>query len=147
MTSSNTLAVLRDIQRLRQAREEASHAAAIRSQDAADAALQETQEQLEVVEQNLEKDFDQGQLELNRFRILTARISELSQTIDVRQDELGAASSVEIEAHSARVSAERRTEYIEEQYAIAERKERRRSEDLSARNFISLSAALDRKRP
>ena len=147
MTSSKTLMTLRDLQRLHQAREEAEHAVAVRSRNAANVALQDAQQLLGVVEKELRQDFDRCQFELDRFRILTTRISELSQDVDVRQEELGKASSVEAEARSACIRAERRAEHIEERHAIIERKERRRLEHRSAYDHMSVSPASRRKKP
>lgn len=145
MASSKTLMALRDIQRMRQAREEALHATAIRDKETADAALQGTQALLNSAEQDLAQDFERSEFQLDRFRILTARISEIVEEIDARREELGQASAVEEEAHTARRWAERQTEHLEERHSVAARNERRRSDDLTARDYMSALAAFPRR--
>lgn len=132
---------LRELQELREARRRQGLSDAVAATVLAAEKLNETQDQLNAAKVALDDLVHDGALPLDEFRILANRISLLDNAAS--NDRLSHAKQREFEA-DARADwqcAERQTHHLDKEYREMLRKECRKSEDKSAREFLDSRAA------
>ncbi|MEM1051661.1 MAG: hypothetical protein AAGI28_06145 [Pseudomonadota bacterium] len=140
MTSSQSLATLRQLQALRQQRCEADHArSVIAGRNAADEA-KSAMDKLTSLNAALDEYAAKGELQIEQFQIFAQLITQSEIELQSRHEALKEASEREASERRMRLQAERQSEQLADRYSEALTKERRKAEDRKSREFLSQAA-------
>lgn len=137
MSASQNLAKLRRLQALREHRSKSAHAGAVRVKRKASKETQRAAAKLAAHYDTLDHYALQGELHIDRFRILAGYITQSETEFLGCEEAEAAAGEEEMRAAKLRVQAEKQSEQLAARHSEALSKERRKLEEREAREFLS----------
>jgi hypothetical protein len=141
VSSSQTLANLRELQALREQRSKADHARAVRAERSASEETKKAKAKLDAQNLALDHYAAQGELQIERFQIFAQLINDSAAELETCRETYKQASDDEISKRQLRLRAERQSDHLAECHREAVGKERRKEEDRKSRDFLSRTAA------